>query len=237
MNKENLSVKSNKADSSIPITRIQKLIGNRMLESKQHIPCFYLEEKVNLSKLTSFRRKYSKSLGVKISTNDFFVRAMGLAVRKYPLMSGQYKKDKIEIPDSINVGLAVAAGQGLVVPTVKQADKKTLSEIADRASELINKARSKKLSLDELAGACITLSNLGMFDIDSFVAIVPPGQGSILAIGRMCMEPIIENSQIKTGKIMSLTLSADSRVVRPGYAAEFLEFIIYQLENPKVLTE
>ena len=130
---------NNPGNPSIPLTRIQKLIGERMLQSKLSKPCFYIELKADVTELMGLRQKLRKSLGVKITTDAFYVRALALAVKKYPLMLGRVDNDNIKIPDSINVGFAVNAPQGLIVPVIKDADKKTLAEIAELEQTLTEK--------------------------------------------------------------------------------------------------
>jgi pyruvate dehydrogenase E2 component (dihydrolipoamide acetyltransferase) len=197
---------------TIPLTRIQKLIGQRMLESKQTKPCFYLTARADIGEINEIRRPMSKKLGTRISMNDFFIRAMALAVKKYPLMA----------TGEINVGLAVASPSGLVVPVIKNADSKSLGDIAKESAELIEKARNNKLTLDELYGACITLTALGMFGIDSFLAIPSPGQRSILSVGRIIERSIPCGGEITVKKIVEFGLSADATMVKADYAAKFL---------------
>ncbi|MCJ7776955.1 MAG: 2-oxo acid dehydrogenase subunit E2, partial [Sedimentisphaerales bacterium] len=163
------------------------------------------------------------------------VRAMALAVKKYPLMLGRVDGDNIKIPDSINVGFAVNAPQGLVVPVIKQADKKTLAEIAELEKVLTEKARDNKLTLEEIEGETIALSNLGAYGVDSFFGIVPPQTSAILAVGNVIKEVIPKGGKAVERKMVSLTLAADRRVVDEIYSAKFLKFIAEQLQNPREL--
>jgi pyruvate dehydrogenase E2 component (dihydrolipoamide acetyltransferase) len=160
-----------------------------MSESKRSKPCFYVEAKADVTELMGLRPKLGKSLGVKITSNAFFIRALALAVRKYPLMVGVLRGvdcgDEIGIPEAINIGFAVNAPQGLVVPVVKDADKKGLAEIARIEKLLTEKARGNKLTLEDMEGETIALSNLGAYGIDSFVGIVPPPASTILAVGNV----------------------------------------------------
>jgi pyruvate dehydrogenase E2 component (dihydrolipoamide acetyltransferase) len=220
----------------IPLTRIQKLISQRMLESKQTQPCFYMTAKADVSQIAELRRSISKQLGIRISMNDFFIRAMAKAVEKYPLMAGSFKDDYIEIAETVNIGLAVAAPKGLVVPVVKNANIKSLADIAKETAELIEKARNNKLSLDELTGACITLTALGMFGIDSFLAIPSPGQCSILSVGKIIEELVLRDGKPEAKKIVEFGLAADHRIVMPAYGAEFLTEITNLVSNPQKLT-
>ncbi len=221
----------------IPLTRIQKLIGQRMLESKQNQPCFYMTAKADVGAVVEIRRQISKQLGTKVSINDFFIRAMAVAVEKYPLMAGSFKGDHIEIAESVNVGLAVAAPKGLVVPVIKNANGKNLAEIAKETAGLIEKARNNKLSLDDLSGACITLTALGMFGIDSFLAIPVPGQCGIISAGKIVEEPVLSDGKIAVKKAVEFGLAADGRIVTYDYAAKFLVEITELVANPQKLLD
>lgn len=214
------------------ITRIQKLIGDRMLASKRQIPCFYLHSQVDLTDLATFRKKTCRKAGIKAGTNEFFFKAMANAIVKYPLFAGQFKDDRIEIADSVNIGFAVDAPHGLVVPVIKDCEKKEIPQIANEMKNLANDARSNKLSVDQLNGACISLSSLGMFGLTGFIAIVPPNQASILAIGKIIEKPMVINGEIVNRKMMNLNLSVDHRIINGAYAAGFLKYLVDQLENP-----
>ena len=221
--------------NSISLTRIQKLIGERMLSAKQSKPCFYIESKADVTELMGLRPKLSKSFGVKITSNAFFIRVLALAVKEYPLMVGRLEADNIKIADNVNVGFAVNTPQGLTVPVVKDADKKPLAEIARLEKLLTEKARSNKLTLEEIEGETIALSNLGVYGIDSFVGIVPPPTSTILAIGNIIPTAICKDGKTTTRKMVSLTLAVDRRVINEAYASQFLSFIKEQLQNPQRL--
>jgi len=224
----------------IPLTRIQKLTGKRMLESKLSKACFYIESKTDVTELMAIRPRLRKSLGVKITTNAFYIRALGRAVQKYPLMAGKLDGDNIRIAEHVNVGFAVSAPQGLVVPVVKDADKKTLPEIAREEQLLTDKARDNRLTFEDIEGQTIALSNLGAYGIDSFLGIVPLPTSTILAIGNITATLACENDESSPAlrrlrKIVSLSLAVDHRVVDGTYAAQFLAFIAEQLQNPQQL--
>jgi len=223
------------AKNTIALTRIQKLIGERMLHAKQSKPCFCIEAKADITELMGLRPQLSKSSKVKITSNAFFIRALALAVKKYPLMVGKIEGETIRIAERVNVGFAVNASQGLVVPVVKDADKKTLAEVARVEKLLTEKARSNKLTLEEMEAETIALSNLGVYGIDSFVGIVPPPTSTILAAGYVIPTVISKDGQTTTRKMVSLTLSVDRRVINEAYAAKFLNFIKEQLQNPQEL--
>ncbi len=227
----------NPTKKHIPLTRIQKLIGERMLKSKLSKPCFYVGSKADITELMAIRPKLRKSLGVKITTNAFYIRALGLAVQKYPLTVGRFDGDKIRVAERINIGFAVNAPQGLIVPVVKDAGEKTLPEIAREEASLTNKARDNQLKLEDIEGETIALSNLGAYGIDSFLGIVPPPTSTILAMGNVVPTPMYrgENDKITVRKIISLSLAVDRRVITEAYAAEFLSFITEELQNPQRL--
>ncbi|MHC4519524.1 MAG: 2-oxo acid dehydrogenase subunit E2, partial [Planctomycetota bacterium] len=173
--------------TQVPLTRIQRLIGKRMLASKRTKPCFYIERKADVTELLGRRHKISKALGVKITSNTFLIRALALGARQYPLMLGRLVAEDtkappaepvIQIPEAINVGFAVNSPQGLVVPVIRNADRKMLAEIATEERALTRKARSNKLTLEEIEGETIALSNLGAYGIDTFLGIVPLPAGT-----------------------------------------------------------
>ncbi|MCP4256344.1 MAG: 2-oxo acid dehydrogenase subunit E2 [Planctomycetes bacterium] len=227
----------NPTKKHIRLTRIQKLIGDRMLKSKLSKPCFYISSKADITELMAMRPKLRKSLGVKITTNAFYIRALGLAVQKYPLAAGKVDGDKIQIAEHINIGFAVNAPQGLVVPVIKDAADMPLPDIASQEALLTYKARDNLLTLEDIEGETVALSNLGAYGIDCFLGIVPPPASTILAVGNAIPTPVYqsESDKIAVRKIVSLSLAADQRVMNEIYAAEFLNFITQELQNPQKL--
>ena len=217
----------------IPLTRIQKLIGRRMLKSKQSKACFYLEVKADVTELMALRPKLRKSFSVRITTNAFYIHILGLAAQKYPLAVGRLEGESITIAERINVGFAVNAPQGLVVPVVKDAADKTLPEIAREEKLLTDKARDNQLTLEEMEGETIALSNLGAYDIDSFLGIIPPPASTILSVGNVLAMVVFRDGEITVRKILNLSLAADRRVFDERYAAEFLNYIKDRLQNPQ----
>ncbi len=220
---------------SIPLTRIQKLIGKRMLAAKAEKPCFYIQSKADVTEFMALRPSLRKSLGVKITTNAFYIRTLALAVREYPLMVGMLDGDQIRIADSINIGFAVSAPQGLVVPVIKNADKKTLAEIAGLEQELTELARDNKLTLEQMEGETIALSNLGAYGIDSFLGIVPPPTSAILAVGNVIPTVVAAEGKAAVRKMVSLSLAVDHRIINGTYAAKFLNHIVEQLQTSQQL--
>ncbi|MHC4396216.1 MAG: 2-oxo acid dehydrogenase subunit E2 [Planctomycetota bacterium] len=221
----------------IKVTKIQKLIGKRMLESKMTKPCFYIELKADVTALMELRPKLRKSLGVKITSNAFYIRALAVATEKYPLTVGTIVGDSIKVAESINVGFAVNAPQGLVVPVIKEANQKTLAEIASLEKALTEKARSNKLTLEEIEGETIALSNLGIYGIDSFLGIVPPPASTILAVGNVIPTVVAKDGKAAVQKMVSLTVAVDNRIINGTYAAGFLNLIKEQLQNPQQLSQ
>jgi pyruvate dehydrogenase E2 component (dihydrolipoamide acetyltransferase) len=219
----------------VPLTRIQKLIAKRMLDSKRSKPSFYLEAKADITELMAIRPKLRKSLGVKITSNTFYIHALALAVEKYPLMAGRLRGDKIEIADHVNVGFAVNAPQGLVVPVIRDAGRKTLPEIAREEKILTDKARDNQLTLEDIEGETVALSNLGVYGIDSFYAIVPPPASTILSVGNVVRSFIPINGEPTVRRVLGMSLAVDGKEISEVYAAQFLNFIKEHLQNPQQL--
>ncbi|MFI4911716.1 MAG: 2-oxo acid dehydrogenase subunit E2 [Sedimentisphaeraceae bacterium JB056] len=222
--------------NKIELTNIQKVIGKRMVYSKRNQPCFYINMKADITNLSKFRRKASRKLKARLTTNDFFFMAMSNATCEYPLLAGRIKNQTIEISKNVNIGFAVAGPDDkLFVPVVKATDKKNIAEIANDSALLTQQAKAGKLTLQQMSDATIALSGLGMFGIEAFIAILPPDMPSILAIGKPEDELVVIDGDIKVRKLISLTLAVDRRIVSPDYAAKFLNCIKTQLENPETL--
>ena len=220
-----------KVGKIIPITKKQKLTAERMLKSKRELPCFYLTVRTDVTNLVKLRDELNKTGSMKISYNDFIIKAVATGLQKFPIMTGQLAGNDIKLPDTINVGLAVSAPDGLVVPVVKDAHKKNVKQIAAEATALIEKAQSGKLLLTDLEGACITVSNLGALGINSFIPIVIPGQCSILGIGRITDTCVSDNGGVIIRKLMNMTLAVDHKIANGAYAAQFLDFTRKLLED------
>jgi pyruvate dehydrogenase E2 component (dihydrolipoamide acetyltransferase) len=220
-----------KLGATIPVNRLQKITAQKMLQSKREIPCFYLTVKADVTDLVELRAKLNETSDVKISYNDFIMRAVAIGLQKFPIMTGQLEGDTIKLPCTINIGLAVSAPNGLIVPVVKDAHKKDVKQIATATKALIEKAQNEKLLLTDLEGACITVSNLGGFGVESFIPIVIPGQCSILGVGRITDACVPDNDSFAVRKLMSLTLSVDHKVADGAYASQFLDFVRKLLED------
>jgi len=202
-----------------------------MVQSKHEIPCFYLSVKADVTDLVKFRIKLNKASDVKVAYNDFIMRAVAMGLEKFPIMTGQLIGNTIQLADSIGVGLAISVPGGLVAPIIKDVNKKDVRQIARDSKALIEKARSNKLAPEDLEGGCITVSNLGAFEIESFIPIVVPGQCSILGIGQIAETCVPESGNIMVRKLMSMTLSIDHKVTNGAYAAQFLDYVRKLLED------
>jgi len=220
-----------KLAGAMPLNRIQKITGQRMLQSKREIPCFYLSVKADVTDLVKLRAKLNKTGDVKVAYNDFIIRAVAIGLEKFPIMTGQLAGDSIQFADNIGVGLAISVPGGLVAPIVKDVNNKDVRQIACDSKALIEKARSNKLAPTDLEGGCITVSNLGAFEIESFIPIVVPGQCSILGIGQISETCVPRDGNIMVRKLMSMTLSIDHKVTNGAYAAQFLDYVRKLLED------
>ncbi|MFA5423607.1 MAG: dihydrolipoamide acetyltransferase family protein [Phycisphaerae bacterium] len=224
-----------KLGQTVPLSRLQKLTGQKMLQSKQQIPCFYLTACVDMTALVGYREKLNKQGGLKISYNDFIIRAAALALERFELMTGQLQGDAIKLADSIGVGLAVSVPGGLVAPVIKNANNKDVRQIAKDSATLIERAQSGKLSPQDLEGGCTTISNLGAFGVESFIPIVIPGQSSILGIGAITDTPVPdvggEAGRMIIRKLMYITISVDHRVINGSYAGQYLDYVRKLLED------
>ena len=220
-----------KPGAKLPLNRIQKITGQRMLQSKHEIPCFYLSVKADVTDLVQLRAKLNKASDVKVAYNDFIIRAVAVGLEKFPIMTGQLAGDTIQLAEAIGIGLAISVPGGLVAPIVKDVNKKDVRQIARDTKALVEKSRSNKLAPEDLEGGCITVSNLGAFEIESFIPIVVPGQCSILGIGQISETCVPEGSNIMVRKLMSMVLSIDHKVTNGAYAAQFLDYVRKLLED------
>lgn len=215
-----------------PLSQMRKVIAQRLSDSKFTAPHFYLNISVKMDKAMEARIAMNAISTSKISFNDFVIKACAAALRKHPDVNSSWMGDFIRTNNHINIGTAVAIPDGLIVPVVKFADQKSLSEIAAEAKTLIGKAKDKKLQPHEFTGNTFTISNLGMMDIDDFTAIINPPDACILAVGKIEPTPVVENGEIVIRNIMKLTLSCDHRVVDGAVGASFLQTLKTYLENP-----
>jgi len=245
------SIASALAKRSIPLSNMRRTIAARLVESKQTIPHYQVTVSVRMDALLDLRKQLNDQLGsqgVKLSVNDFLVRACALSMHAHPGVNSRWNPAKgaesIELLDQVNVGIAISLpedrGGGLVVATLRQADAKGLRLISNESKALAEKARTKGLTLDEMADSTFTISNLGMFGVDHFTAIINPPNTAILAVGAALEQPVVDTDasgkkSIGVGHVMAMTMSSDHRLIDGAMAAQFLGTVKQMLERPATL--
>ncbi|NDB52457.1 MAG: pyruvate dehydrogenase complex dihydrolipoamide acetyltransferase [Chitinophagaceae bacterium] len=218
--------------TDIPNSQMRGVIAKRLAESKFSAPHFYLKMEINMDNAISARTQLNEASPVKVSFNDFVIKAVALALRQHPAVNASWLGDKIRRYHHVHIGMAVAIEDGLIVPVVRFADNKTLPQIAAEAKELASKAKNKKLQPNEFTGNTFTISNLGMMDIDEFTAIINPPDSCILAVGRISEKIIRKGEGFAATQVMKVTLSCDHRSVDGATGAAFLQTVKKYLENP-----
>lgn len=213
----------------IPLTGIRKTAAERVSLSARTAPHTTLNMEVGMSKAAKLRKE------VQVSYTDMVAKAVAKALIEHPIMNSTLEDEQIKVFHDINVGVAVATEKGLIVPVIHNTDRKSLEEIASKLKELAEKARQGKLTKDELTGGTFTITNLGMYGVDTFTPIINPPETAILGVGRLTEKPVVENKKIVIKPLMNLSLSFDHRVVDGAPAAQFLQKIKKILENPEVL--
>lgn len=220
--------------SERPMSQMRKIIAKRLSESKATIPHFYLTLTVDMRAAARIRAEYNASVEEerKISFNDLVIRACVLALQKHRGLTSRIEGDLIKTPSSINIGIAVSLDEGLIVPVIKDTQSKGIAALAQEVRDLAGRARKGQLKPEEYSGGGFSISNLGMFEIDQFQAIINPPEVAILAVGAIKDTPIVENGQIVPGKQMALTISVDHRVVDGSVAAQFMQELKKLLQAP-----
>ncbi|MEU0489874.1 dihydrolipoamide acetyltransferase family protein [Nocardiopsis sp. NPDC006139] len=224
-----------RASEEVPVGNVRKVIARRLTESKQQVPHFYLRRTIDAEALKTFRGQINEQLastGAKISFNDLIVKASATALKLHPAVNSSWVDGRLLKHGRINVGVAVAVDAGLVVPVLHDTDKATLSEISSRTRELAGKARDGKLKPQEMSGGTFSVSNLGMFGVDSFSAVINPPEAAILAVGAMRQEAVVVDGEIAVRNRISLELSVDHRAVDGAVGAAFLKDLAEILEEP-----
>jgi pyruvate dehydrogenase E2 component (dihydrolipoyllysine-residue acetyltransferase) len=217
------------------LSKLQSTVARRMAESKATAPHFYLRAEVDMSRAVEGRARLKAAAGegeVVPSFNDMVVKACALALREHPRANGAYRDGRYELYSRVNVGVAVAARDALVVPTVFDADRKGLRQIATESRALAERVREGQITPPELSGATFTVSNLGMYGIDGFSAVINPPQAAILAVGAIAERPVVRNGEISTAHLMQVDLACDHRILYGAQGAEFLARIRQLLEEP-----
>lgn len=232
VDKQALRTTSDFKYGDVPVSQMRKAIARRLSESKFGAPHFYLTIEIDMENCMKARKDINEDADLRISFNDFVVKAAAMSLRKHPAINSSWFGDKITYHQDIHIGVAVAVPDGLLVPVVRDTDLKSLSMINQEVKVLAGKAKEKKLSPDEMSGNTFTISNLGMFGIDEFTAIINPPDACILAVGGIIEKPVVKNGQIMVGNTMKVTLSCDHRVVDGAAGAQFLQTFKSMLEQP-----
>lgn len=216
------------------LSMVRKTIARRMVQSKQTVPHFYVTAEIDMAEAMMFRSRVNESASDedKISVNDLIIKACVAALQEFPELNASYREDKVEYHSAINVGVAVATDRGLLSPVISNCEDKSLGQIGRASKAIARRARDGKLSAEDMTPGTFTVSNLGMFGVESFTAIINPPEAAILAVGAVRDVPVAENGEIKAGKRMKATISCDHRLTDGAQAAQFLQKVKESLENP-----
>lgn len=220
---------------TVKLTKLRTAIGRRMTESKQQLPHFYVTGEYDMAALMDLRKQINASLadaGEKISVNDFIVKAVALALRRFPNLNASLKDGAILRHGEVNVGVAVAVEGGLLTIVNRHADRKSLRQISADTRAMVGRAREGKVRPDDIEGSTFSVSNLGMFDVENFIAIINPPEAAIMAVGAARSVPVVADGEIKPGLRMKATISVDHRVSDGAEAAQFMQVFGKYLENP-----
>lgn len=212
------------------LSPLRKTIAKRMTQSKQTAPHFYVTMEIGMEQALALKSRLDQE-GGKVSVTDLLVRAAALTLREYPSINAAYIGEKIRYYKKIHIGLAVGLPEGIITPVIRDADQKSLALIAAESRELIERTKARKLIPEEYTGSTFSLSNLGMFEVDHFIAIIQPEEGAVLAVGSVREVPVVEGGLVKIGRRMKVTLSCDHRVMDGLQAAQFLQAFKRRLEQ------
>lgn len=223
---------STREDKEIPVSQMRKTIAKRLAESKYSNPHYYETIDIDAGGLFEARKNLNDAIDDKVSFNDIIVKACSMALKKHPQVNSSWQGDKIIEYGHVSVAFAVAIEEGLVTPVIRNSDQKGLLEISDESKDMAKKARNRDLDMEQMEGSTFTISNLGMFGIDEFTAIINPPNACILAVGGIREVPVVKEGEVVPGKRMKVTLSSDHRIVDGATAAQFLNTLRTMLENP-----
>ena len=221
----------------IPLSPMRRAIASRTSRSMREAPHFYVISEIDMTRATEFRREFNKELpqGVRVSVNDLIVKASALAIDKYPTFNSYFKDNRLISSPHVNIGIAVALDEGLVIPAILDCQDRDLVNISKASRDLIQRAHGGALKPREYAGGTFAISNMGMYDVESFTAIIYPPNAAVLAIGSVKEKPVVKNHEIVVGRMMKATLSIDHRVVDGAGGARFLHELKRLLEHPDSL--
>ena len=223
--------------ATVPLNRMRKTIARRMTESKAAAPHFYITVEINMDDAMKMREQLNALApeAERISVNDLVVAAAARTLARFPVLNASYREDNLEMHPQVNIGIAVALEDGLIPPVLRDADKKPLKRIAAESRALAERARTNKLRSDDLGGGTFTVSNLGMFEVDEFIAIINPPEAAILAVGAVTRRPVAAAGEVRIAPLMKTTLSVDHRVADGAQAGRFMQEFKKLLENPVTL--
>ena len=227
-------VKSAASEKPHDFSTMRKVIAKRLTESKQRIPHFYVTASVDMTEVSK-KRKSLKDQGISMSVNLFIIKAVALALKEFPMLNAETDGLSVKYKSKVNIGIAVSLESGLVVPVVRNTDRKALDEIQAEVSELAEKARTGKLQPDEMKGGTFTISNMGMLNVENFSAIINPGETGILAVSSAMPTPVVKDGQVVIRDMMKITVSADHRAVDGSDAAKFANAVKLKLESVEFL--
>jgi pyruvate dehydrogenase E2 component (dihydrolipoamide acetyltransferase) len=225
-------VPSVKPGTAIPLTSMRRTIAKRLSESAFTAPHFFVTVEIDMDAAVSLREQLQRAEDVKVSFNDLVLKACAKALTRFPTVNASWTGEAIQTHAEVHVGVAVSLAEGLITPVVRNADRKHVVEISREVKDLAARAREKKLKPEEFMGSTFTISNLGMFDVTEFTAIINPPESCILAVGAVRKVPVVKGDQLAIGHRMKVTLSSDHRVVDGALAAQFLAEVRRLLENP-----
>ena len=222
------------AGETVKLTKLRQAIGRRLVESKQNLPHFYVSHEYKMEALMDMRRQVNELLpeGEKLSVNDFIVKATALTLRQFPNLNASLNGDSVSRHGQVNVGVAVTVEGGLLTVVVRDADQKSLRQISAEVKTMAARARSGKVKPEDVDGSTFSTSNLGMYDVDEFIAIINPPEAAILAVGSAKQVPVVEGGEIVPGWRMKATISVDHRVSDGAEAAQFMQALAVYLEEP-----
>jgi len=218
--------------TEVPLSNMRKTIAKRLSESKFTAPHFYVSMEIAMDGAVDLREQIQRLEDVKVSFNDLVVKACAKALTRFPMVNASWMGDRIATHADVHIGVAVAVSDGLIVPVVKNADRKSILDISREVKDLAGRARDKKLKPEEFMGSTFSISNLGMYDVSEFTAIINPPESAILAVGAVRKVPVVDGDDIRVGHRMKVTMSSDHRVVDGALAAQFLNEVRRLLESP-----
>ena len=224
-------------EHSTPLSPMRRVIAARTSRSMRQAPHFYVTSEIDMTRATEFRREFNRELpqGVRVSVNDLIIKACALAIDKHPAFNSYFKDNRLVSSPHVNIGIAVALDEGLIIPAIPDCQARDLVDISNASRDLIHRAHGGALTPKEYGGGTFAISNLGMYDVDSFTAIIYPPNAAVLAVGSVKEKPVVKNHEIVVARMMKATLSIDHRVADGAGGARFLHHVKRLLEHPNTL--